>query len=174
MRPAEHRKSQAPLVHRSVAFAGGGLVMLQLVPQAPQCVGSVCTSSHVPSGHCVKVGLHVKPHTPPVHEVCELVGPAVHTWPQLLQLWGSLVVSVHVVPKHRSGFPTGHPVTHPVPSHTGAPAVHVTPQPPQLGDWVVATHPASHARKPVGQPLPVSIVEPLSSMPPESGPAPSC
>jgi hypothetical protein len=100
--------------------------------------------------------LQVKPQVPPLQ-----AGVAFATdgqeWPQLPQLFVSLLVLVHV-PRHSAGRLGGQPETHeyepPDPAQTGVPlsAAHAAPQAPQLVDVVNWMQAPPHGEYPALQP----------------------
>jgi hypothetical protein len=124
-----------PETHPVLEHAGVPLSAAQTWPQAVQLLGSVVRLTQA-LPHLVKPLLHVKEQPLSTHEGLPLATEG-QEWPQLPQLFASLVVVVHV-PAHSVGVPEEHPETHeyelPDPEHTGVPlsALHGTPQAPQL------------------------------------------
>ncbi len=129
----------------------------QLRPQAPQLFASVCSSAH-PVGQHDCPGAHAGP---PLHDVGGVhmlpthASPDGQTVPQLPQLLGSLVVSVHPVMQHdcpgAQVAPPLHPVIVQLLSKHVVPGGQARPQPPQLSmSLVVSVHPdVQHDRVPV-------------------------
>jgi hypothetical protein len=117
--------------------------------------------------------LHAKPHMLCVHAECALATPLRQPAPHIMQLFGSLVVSTHVL-LQLVGALGGHVGTHEysplTAAQSGVVPVHALPQPPQLDTVVPSTQPPGHATIPLAQtrppsPTPASPANSVASLP---------
>jgi hypothetical protein len=111
VRPAAHTRVHAPPLHAGVPdpTLGPGHTESQL----PQLFGSLCSSTHrVGFGmeHALYPALHVKVHALLAHAGCPFATPP-HALPHVPQLFGSVVVFVHVPPQN-VGAGAPQPVEH--------------------------------------------------------------
>lgn len=142
---------EQPETHTDPEHTGAAPPGAQAVVQPPQWLAVLVRSTQAPL-QLENPVLQVNPHALPEQEGAAFATRVVHACPQVLQLFGSVVVSLHP-PVHCVGVAEGHDAAHayvlPDATHAGVLPLHACPQVPQLAGVDSATQAPPQAEYPL-------------------------